>query len=181
MNMHPEIRKYKLFETLKELSGENGECFHFVLFTPPYRCRCQPTELQWNFIKVKAADELDNKSKFKDLLRAWVFGTMQVTKDFCSNWVQNSIDYCTTTYREFTDDTEAVIGELQDDWEDPYQLRNTTRVTAAIAAPAPQVLHLDADSIPDERGDENATEMEELRGFGFEEEYETIVEEHERE
>lgn len=180
MRLHPEIRKYKLLETLKELSERSGfgPCYHYVIFTPPYRCRCQPTELQWNFIKVKAADVLDNRSKFKDLLRVWVLGTLEVTDDFCKNWVQNSMDYCTTTYREFTGDHAAEVGKMDNDWKDPYEPPQAAPAPVVVA-PANNVLRLDAQPIQNERGDENATDVVELVQFGYDDEYDVVVREDE--
>jgi hypothetical protein len=118
----PYLRKYKLWETLKKLSRAEGkhEYYHFVIFTPPYRCRCQPTEVQWNFVKVKAAEELTNESTYRDILAAWVVGTLEVKDQFCTNWVKKSTKYCTDTYQTFMDDTTAVIGELEvNPWEEP--------------------------------------------------------------
>ena len=75
-------RKIVLIETLKELSLKDSknanQYYHTVIFTPPYRCRCQPTELQWNFVKVKAAEEWTNESTLWHVVQAWVKGTQAV-------------------------------------------------------------------------------------------------------
>lgn len=167
-------KKYKLWETLKKLSRAEGkhEYYHFVIFTPPYRCRCQPTEVQWNFVKIKAAEELTNESTYRDILAAWVVGTLEVEDQFCTNWVKKSTKYCTDTYQAFSRDEGAVIGELkQNPWKEPAPHSGDDDEGKSEEA-GELVLDVSGEAAADDshgdvEGDENATEVSELREYGI--------------
>ena len=170
----PYLRKYKLWETLKKLSRAEGkhEYYHFVIFTPPYRCRCQPTEVQWNFVKIKAAEELTNESTYRDILAAWVVGTLEVEDRFCTNWVKKSTKYCTDTYQAFSGDEGAVIGELkQNPWKEPAPHSGDDDEGKSEEA-GELVLDVSGEAAADDshgdvEGDENVTEVSELREYGI--------------
>jgi len=123
---------------------------------------------------VKAAEELDNESKLKDILAAWVKGTLAVEDDFCKNWVNSSIKYCTDTYREFTKDETATMGELKDnDWKEPVPWRGESGVGEGsgrvVSQEAVQVI-LDALAAVEEDefedGDECATNVSDMVDCG---------------
>lgn len=121
---------------------------------------------------MKAAEELDNESKLNDILVAWVKGTLAVQNEFCKNWVNSSIKYCTETYRKFTGDDTATVGELRDnDWKEPVPWRDESggaeEGKRVVSQEAVQAI-LDALEAVDEfeHGDEYATDVSDMVKYG---------------
>ena len=172
----PYLRKYKLTECLKELSiadtkteqnPEGDPYFHTVIFTPCYRCRCQPAETMWNFIKSDAADNLVSQSKFYDVMAAWVEATMKVTDLFCSNWVRSSIEYNTNQCIKYGISDRAV-GDFLTTWEETYASAprpgpvEASVVAAEYVADATGQAEVPADEELDQEPELDAPELQEF-------------------